>query len=46
MASYSISYTSTTITVRVTGLSVGDELLFFVRFDSDTGVTLVDDIQG
>ena len=35
MASYTISYTATTITFRATGLTAGDEIWFFVRPDPD-----------
>lgn len=43
MAAFSISYTATTVTVRVTGLTAGDELRFFVRLNPDIGVVLVDE---
>lgn len=43
MASYTISYTATTITFRATGLTAGDEIWFFVRPDPDDHTVSVDE---
>lgn len=43
MASFSISYTATCITITVNGLTAGDEVRFFVRTDPDVGIVCVDE---
>lgn len=43
MASYSISYTETSVTFRVTGLTAGDHLWFYVRLDPDPGYSEADE---
>lgn len=43
MAAYTISYTSTTVTFSVTGLTAGDIVVFYVRTEPSSGSMLVDD---
>lgn len=43
MASFSVSYTSTTVTIEVSGLTAGDEVRFLVRPDPDNHVVIVDE---
>lgn len=43
MASFSVSsYTATSVTIKVTGISSGDSVRFFIRIASDTSDTTVD----
>lgn len=43
MASYSISYTATSATFTVTGLTAGDAIILFLRHEPYTGVMILDD---
>lgn len=42
MASFSISYTDTSVTVSVTGITSGQTIRFYVRRDPDPGSSVVD----
>lgn len=44
MASFSISYTDTSVTISVKGVSKGDRVRFFVREDSGSEMTIADKI--
>lgn len=41
MATYGYSYTNTCVTIEVYGLSVGDSVRFFVRYEPNPGTMLV-----
>lgn len=42
MASYTISNTNTSVTFNVSGLSSGDKVRFYVRYEPDSGGSIVD----
>lgn len=45
MASYSISYTATSVTFKLTGTTAGETYRLFVRYAADTSSSVINDFQ-